>query len=147
MQQWEMRVHRTSCRCLLGRDFRRKSTTQQGIVAFASSLLVKPQATNSKSSAKIQRGKFWSFESPCGENSVCWADSFPYFTERLCPAAFPTPRQRTSPERISVKWSPLRPVEPSVLPALCVPLAFSLRSLACLAVSVGMLCCVLHSRK
>lgn len=67
---------------------------------------------------KSKRRHFDNWAAPVGKIAVYWEDSFSHITEKLCPAASP-PRLQTSWKCINIEWSPLPPIEPSVLPVLC----------------------------
>lgn len=124
-------------------------TMEQGIVVFASSPLysLDPKPQTLKSSEKIQKGKFLIIWVALLGNTLYVEQIAFHISQRAFVPLLFLPRLQTSRKCISVKWSHLHPIKPSVLPLLCMPLAFSLLYLDCPTVYMVMLYCMLFSRK
>lgn len=112
-----------------------RGTMEKGVVAISSCLLYSLSHQLWRGLKKSKRGCLDHWAAPVGKISVCWADSFSYIKGNFCPAASP-PRLKTSNKCINMKWSPLPPIEPSVLPLFCMSFTFSVLYLDCLSVFI-----------
>lgn len=104
---------------------------EKGVVAISSCLLYSLNHKLWRGLKNSKRGRLDHWAAPVGKISMCSAESFSYITENLCPAASP-PRLWTSSKCINLKWSPLPPIEPSVLPVLCMSFTFIWTAWVCL---------------